>query len=446
MDDPFTLIGTLGPVSRLRSECRLPTANPGDLVLIAEADPARALAWMVEASGRGCHLALGHPTWGVSAWKEVESCLHPQHVIGAPLSPVARRGSDPLSERTAGRNAILIPTGGSSGQVRFAVHTAETLLAAADAFLDRFGREPHCVHASLPVHHVSGLMAVLRAARVGGVVQFGPVPNAAGGPPEVDPTRPTFASVVPTQLRRMMAAEEHTDGWRRFRAVFVGGAVIPDSLLDLARERELPLAPCYGTTESAAMVCVLTPRDFLSGRSGCGEPLPHASIYIRDDTGFPQNEHRTGNIVFRAQSLCHGWWPGEDWSRQDGFATADLGWIDHTGSLRVVGRRDRVIISGGEKIDPAPVEEAILSTGLVSGVAVVGTADPEWGQAVTACYVPLSPELRPVTLRVHLRGLLGRHQIPKRWHSLESLPVNPLGKLDLAALLRALPPLQGPLG
>jgi O-succinylbenzoic acid--CoA ligase len=116
------------------------------------------------------------------------------------------------------------------------------------------------------------------------------------------------------------------------------------------------------------------------------------------------------------------------------FETSDLGRIDARGHLEILGRRDAVIISGGEKIQPAEVEAALRATGEFSDVAVIGVPDAEWGQVVVACYPAKerAPDLRAIEEKmIQVAGF----KRPKRYVAISEWPRNLQGKLNRAALL-----------
>ncbi|MGA1283467.1 MAG: AMP-binding protein, partial [Prochlorothrix sp.] len=183
----------------------------------------------------------------------------------------------------------MISTGGSSGQLRFVVHTLATLGAAVWG-LQRSALipPPGQIHSfcTLPFHHVSGLMQGLRSWGTGGQMITLPFRSleqslAQGGGTlaqwPID-RLPFCLSLVPTQLQRLLDLPGSAPWLAQFAVIFLGGAPPWPSLLDRARALGLPLAPTYGMTETAAMVTVLAPADFGRGRSGCGPALPHVRL------------------------------------------------------------------------------------------------------------------------------------------------------------------------
>ncbi len=317
---------------------------------------------------------------------------------------------------------LCIPTGGSSGAMKLARHDERTLGAAVAGFCAHFGVTRVDAVGLLPVWHVSGLMAWARCAWTGGVyraaswkdVEAGRRPEVSGG----------FLSLVPTQLARLLGNVEAEAWLRGFRAVFVGGGPAWPELLAAGRAARLPLSLSYGMTETAAMVAALRPEEFLAGGDGVGAALPHARITTETD----------GRLVIEAASLFYGYWPE---TRAAGpWRADDLGEMDAAGRLRVLGRADALIITGGEKVDPAEVAAALR--GVVPGVEVVGVPHPEWGNEVVALY-PLAGEAEEVPEAVWrgvLAGILAPAKVPKRLIAVpvEAWPRNAQGKVNGAAL------------
>jgi O-succinylbenzoic acid--CoA ligase len=306
--------------------------------------------------------------------------------------------------------------------MKLARHDEPTLGAAVAGFCAHFGVERVDAVGLLPVWHVSGLMAWARCAWTGGVyraaswkdVEAGRRPEVSGG----------FLSLVPTQLARLLGNGEAEAWLRSFRAVFVGGGPAWPELLAAGRAAGLPLSFSYGMTETAAMVAALRPEEFLAGGDGVGTALPHARFTTNAD----------GRLVIEASSLFRGYWPE---TRAAGpWRTDDLGEMDAAGRLRVLGRADALIITGGEKVDPAEVAAALR--GVVPGVEVVGVPHPEWGSEVVALY-PLAAGAAAVpemVWRAALAGKLAPAKVPKRLIAVpaEAWPRNAQGKVNRAAL------------
>jgi o-succinylbenzoate---CoA ligase len=406
--------------------------------------------WQQLLAAQGRLALLINPAWGTRERRQVEAIVRSRHSLWQGAESLLAADISP-----AEKGLIAIATGGSSGQLRFAVHSWSTLLAAAQAATDFFGPElngePMRCLCTLPLHHVSGLMQAVR------VLGLNPADRNA-----LDPMSPTplkladwkdlegggwsrfepqgyLISLVPTQLQRLLDANQ-ADWLRRFAAILLGGAPAWPQLLAQARHLELPLAPTYGMTETAAQVATLRPSLFLAGASGVGQPLPHIQLDILNSPK-PSPHCQPGQLQIRSPSLMLGYLDGPDQTARftplgSAFCPDDLGYLDDHGHLHILGRSSDKIITGGENVFPTEVEAAIRATGLVEDVAVVGIGDRTWGQAVTAIYVERAnpgPVAGP-QLQAALQAHLASYKQPKHWIRVPQLPRNAQGKLSRPAL------------
>ena len=352
----------------------------GELPLvIREEDPTAFAVMFFAAASCRLPIALANPRWGVTEKEEFDALM-------------AKEAPPPGS--------ILIPTGGTTGGVKLAIHDWASLRAGALAVRDFLGGG--AVHSScvLPMHHVSGLMQLLRAFHSGGSIRFDGEPGAG-----------CCLSLVPTQLRRMMRTPEGIRKLNTARIVFVGGAGMPPGVAEKARQLKLPVVPVYGMTETAAMIAAVPNRDFLAGSDAGAVLLGDAESSIDPD----------GSIRLRTSALFKGYHGGKRIDRSEGFRTGDAGWLDETGRLHLLGRMDRLINTGGEKVDPAEVANAIMELDGVAQARVVGEPDEEWGEVVVAYvgYAAEAPRLNQQAMRHLLKGRLSPFKIPKYVRILE---------------------------
>lgn len=377
-----------------------------------------------------------------------------------------------------------IPTGGTSGRIRFACHTWQTLTASAIGVRDFFQRDRLNSFCCLPVFHVSGLAQVVRAIMSGGQLAL-THPSALHreqNPHHIAPDRDLhnfWLSLVPTQLQRLIDCPAWLLWLQQFDVIFLGGAPAWGELLATARSQGLRLAPTFGMTETASQIATLHPADFLAGRTGCGQILPHARLNLAhppdpdiasSPNAIPDPEHQPsqssqtpGLITIRARSLFLGYYDANLEAANPTTAAMpwqsdDLGYFDADGSLQIVGRASQKVITGGENVYPEEVEAAIRETGLVRDVAVIGLPDREWGQSLAAVYVawetPIQDEAQNnpdrranhgtdclvAQLRDRLAAKLARYKIPKHWLAIDQLPRNDRGKLDRTTLAQRFTP------
>jgi O-succinylbenzoic acid--CoA ligase len=362
----------------------------------------------------------------------------------------ALRGSSEKQELLRFGPAVVIGSGGSSGGRHWCLQPLEHLEAAADAsgrWLEFQGIDPEgCTLLDpLPMHHVSGLMPMLRSRRWGADLRWLPAelmkdPAHLNECLPLPADRPVVLSVVPTQLRRLMACSDGITWLRGCAVIWVGGATLSPELADHARREGLALAPCYGATETAAMVCALPPDHFLAGEAGCGHPL--------DDVGL-RIEPRTTAVEVSSERLSPGWLVGgrlialpltaDGWWR-----SGDGGRIGPAG-LVVEGRLDGAINSGGETVFTEQVEERLRQWARQEGLGLaelllVPVNDPVWGERLVGLFrddQPVGePQESPLSERtMRLQGQLVAltedfppSQRPIRWHYCPALERNSLGK------------------
>lgn len=378
---------------------------------------------------------------------------------GALTAPPAAAG---VGNPSVGPGATIVFTSGTTGQPRGAVLSRAALRASARAHGRAMGwRADDRWLLSLPTAHVGGLMVVIRCLQARRAVVVGGR-RASGNfdPAEtlrvVERDRVTLLSVVPTMLARLLQTSRRPPP--SLRAVLVGGAGAPAALMERAREGGWPVFATYGLTEACSQVA--TER---SGESsgGLASPMPGVEIAIaagsvdrravsaaRSTGGPGRGSGEIGPIWIRGPVLFDGYLgaePGAPLERpfdaEGWFDTGDLGAVDQRGRLRVVGRRDDRIVTGGENVDPAEVESAALDWPGVAAVCVVGLCDSEWGERVGAVVVPAAG-FEPLgglqELRRRLGARLAGFKQPRRWLVVEEIPVAPSGKVDREACRRLL--------
>ena len=238
----------------------------------------------------------------------------------------------------------------------------------------------------------------------------------------------TLASLVPTMLSRIAAAG--LDSAPGVRAILLGGASAPRDVLEWAADRALPVVRTYGMTETASQVATSaarpgagSPRDGGGSTAAGAQPLPGVELRIAPD----------GEVLVRGPMVAAAARNADGW-----LHTGDRGMLDERGLLHVEGRLDDVIVTGGENVSASEVEAALLSHPAVTDAGVVGVADPEWGQAVTAFVVAVSP-VDGADVRDHCRERLAGFKVPKEVVVVEGLPRNAAGKLERRALAGLLP-------
>ncbi len=401
-------------------------------IILNQRQPIRFLASFIAACKANCPVFLSNPDWGKQEWQQVFDLVKPDIIwsIEESLMPNAQC---PMPHAQSPQ--IMIPTGGSSGKIKFAVHTWDTLTTSVKGFKEYFEVDKINSCCVLPLYHVSGLMQFMRCLITGGKLVILPFKELELGQNNIQNlinkntnNLDFFISLVPTQLERLLQKPDLTQLLSKFETVLLGGAPAWDELLQKARFHHIRLAPTYGMTETASQIATMKPEDFLIGRSGSGKVLPHAKIEIRGEKGENLQNDRVGSINIKAESLALGYYP-LDGKRQTCLQIDDLAFLDEQGYLNIVGRNSHKIITGGENVYPAEVEAAIRATGMVADVCVIGVGDRHWGQIVTAIYVN-KIHISNQEIQALLKERISNYKIPKDWICVGSLPRNSQGKIN----------------
>lgn len=421
-------------------------------ILINEPEPIQFLAKFLAATAADLPVFLGNPQWQTQEWQQVEKLIQPNFIW---QSTSLEKLAYPLPESHP--PYIMIPTGGTSGTVKFAMHTWQTLSASVEGLQTYFEKPVINSVCVLPVYHVSGLMQFMRSLLTGGKLVITTtkylekyLQNNFNSPLDISPyseispeisieinPQEFFLSLVPTQLQKLLADPQTSSWLTQFSAIFLGGGAAWQELLTQARVLQIPLALTYGMTETASQIATLKPQDFLTENSAihntCGQVLPHAQLSLSD----------LGLVTIQSASLALGYYP-ELW-KNNTLITDDLGDLEifnKTGYLSIAGRQSLQIITGGEKVFPPEVEAAILATKLVQDVCVLGMPDNYWGEIVVAVYVPANSDTNlnhnsesiSQAIQRSIAPHLAKYKIPKLWFSRSKLPRNTQGKINYQTL------------
>ncbi len=329
------------------------------------------------------------------------------------VEPAIRRGGVPVPEDVR----LVVATSGTAAAPKLAELTGSGIEAALDASNRRLGARADAPWFScLPVAHMGGMLVALRGALLGTPVALEPSFDAATfARREVDPR---YTSLVPTMLRRVLEGAAPLAG---FDAILVGGAALPRELAARASADGSRVVSTYGLTETCGgVVYDREPLDGVEVRIGASD-----EILLRGPTVM--RGYRSDPDATAASFDTDGW-----------LRTGDAGTIDAAGRLRVAGRLDDLIVTGGEKVWPEEVEAVLMAAPQVAEAAVVGVDDPEWGQRVVAFVVPSDPGDPPstATVRAIAGGRLARAKVPREIVLVERLPRTRSGKVRRSALLR----------
>jgi o-succinylbenzoate---CoA ligase len=322
-----------------------------------------------------------------------------------------------LGEHDLAAIQCRVMTSGTSGDPRpigltYGNHLWSAVGSAFNLGVDPSDRWLCC----LPLYHVSGLEIVMRTViyGTGAVVHDGFAVDEVAEALERDGV--TLMSLVTTQLVRLLEAGVDLSG---MRAILVGGGPVPLEVLEEAIGRDAAVVQTYGLTETASQVTTLSPQEARRKLGSAGRPLLTTHLRIQD-----------GEILVQGPVVAPGCADEDGW-----LHTGDLGRIDDEGFLYVEDRLGDVIVSGGENVLPAEVEEVLLRHPDVADAAAVGRADAEWQEAVEAVVVLRhGAAAGAAELRQHCAESLAGYKVPKRFEFVSELPRTDSGKILRRAL------------
>jgi O-succinylbenzoic acid--CoA ligase len=270
----------------------------------------------------------------------------------------------------------------------------------------------------LPLSHVAGLSIVLRSVIYGTTAVLLDGFDTEQVASTLVAGDISLLSLVPTMLVRLLEADADLS---HPRAILIGGGPVPVDVLQEALDRGAKVVQTYGMTETCSQVTTISPVDATSKVGSAGRPLLTTHVRIE-----------AGEILVQGPTVAPGCYEADGW-----LHTGDLGHIDEDGFLYVTGRRDEMIVTGGENVMPAEVEAVLVTHPAVADAAVVGRPDPEWQEAVCALVVLAEGgEAGEEELRSHCSSSLAPYKVPKRVDFVSSLPRTPSGKLLRGELMQ----------
>ncbi len=356
-------------------------------------------------------------------------------IPSVPIEALRSEGAPALETTPEETPVALLYTSGTTGEPKGALLSRRAMAASARASSEHLGTGPEDRWlACLPLYHVGGLSLLVRSALDGSPLVVHERFDASAVAARLAAGDVSGISLVPTQLERLLDTTRDRTAPAPLRIVLLGGAPVSTALEARAAAAGYPIAPTYGLTEASSQVATRTPG---SARSGL-TPLPGIALRILDEAGHPCAAADVGEIAVHGATVMSGYWRREPATcavLRDGWLRAgDAGWLDAEGDLHVVDRRRDLIVSGGENVYPAEIERVLAGHPGVEEAAVRGVADAAFGERPVAWIVPRGEGVDATGLIAHCRNELAGYKIPIRFHAVESLPRNALGKLLRRAL------------
>ena len=353
-----------------------------------------------------------------------------------------------------GLDVLLVYTSGTTGLPKGAVHSQAALLANAKASDEAHGFKPtDIVLSTLPLFHVGGLCIQTLPALLAGVsVHLQPRFDASAWLTGVSQgelaQRPTLSLLVPATMRAVLDhAQWPSLDLQSLRGIMAGSSTLPEAYLEKFHERGVPVGQIYGSTETGPVSVILKFQDAIQRMGFAGWPHANLELQLRNSEGQVVNQGETGEVCVRGPNVMRGYWLATSQAAGEGlkdgwFHTGDMGYLDATGCLQIVGRNKDMIISGGENIYPAEIENALATFPGLLECAVVGLPDERWGEVPVLALVRAATaeghKLSEKAVKAHLEAKIARFKLPRRVVFREELPKSALGKVQKPILQQQL--------
>lgn len=350
--------------------------------------------------------------------------------IGEPPEPVDIPNDSP---------ALIMYTSGTTGRPKGAVLTHANLTGQAMTALYTSGANINSDvgFIGVPLFHIAGIGNTLTGMLLGLPTVIYPL--GAFDPGQLldvlEAEKVTGIFLVPAQWQAVCAEQQARPRELTLRVMSWGAAPAPDALLRQMSEifPGTQILAAFGQTEMSPVTCMLLGEDAIRKRGSVGKVIPTVAARVVDDAMNDVPVGEVGEIVYRAPTLMVGYWNNPEATAEafagGWFHSGDLVRMDSDGYVWVVDRKKDMIISGGENIYCAEVENVLASHPGIVEVAVIGRADEKWGEVPVAVAAVTDDPLRIEDLTEYLNERLARYKHPKALEIVDALPRNPAGKV-----------------
>ena len=335
--------------------------------------------------------------------------------------------------------AVIIFTSGSVNKSKGVILSFESLYNSAISGnnLLRYTHSDRWL-ASLPFYHVGGFSIITRSLLFGIPLIVPDSLSTDDIQNFISNYKPTFISLVAAQLKQLIDSETKPNP--ELKNCLLGGGFSDTNLIKKAIELGWPINKVYGSTETASFVTALLTEEHLIKPHSVGRPVPPNKIIISDESSNEMGPFEIGEILIRSNTMMSGYLDKEETKSvlKDGFYhSGDIGYLDEDNYLFIEGRKNHLISSGGENVNPKEVEDVLLQHPMILEAAVFPLEDLEWGEIIAASIVlKETTTLTYNELKSFLQKEIAGFKIPKKIFFEESLPKTELGKVEKEKLIK----------
>ena len=319
--------------------------------------------------------------------------------------------------------AVVIFTSGSTGRPKGVVHTFRSLINSIEngnQILNHKERDRWL--ASLPFYHIGGFQIISRSLYYGCSIIIPETIQTNHLADAIINFRPTHLSLVSTQLERLL--HQKVKSTQSLKVSLIGGGFVDDKLMTEANKLDWKPFRVYGSSETASFITAISANEIKNKPQSIGKVLKNVIVKISDDS----------EILIKSNSLFRNYLNDKNETSSklvNGFYhTGDLGFIDDDGYLFIEARRNDLIVTGGENVNPIEVEKVLIELPFIKDACVFSKQSKTWGQEVVAAVVITGSSIAEKDIKEILKQKLAGYKIPKKLFFVDELPRTSLGKLE----------------
>jgi acyl-CoA synthetase (AMP-forming)/AMP-acid ligase II len=335
----------------------------------------------------------------------------------------------------------IMYTSGTTGLPKGAAHTHETMtwscitmsITTDQHYKDRF-------IVALPLFHVGALAPLTTSVQQGITAVVMPAFDPAKVWQLIAEERITTMLAVPAMLNFMMQVPEKDEcDFSSLRWIMSGAAPVPVTYIENYADMGIEIHQVYGLTETCGPACIILADDAIVKAGSTGKAFFHTDVRVVDENKNDVAPNEPGEVIVRGKHIMKEYWNRPEATEetiQDGWLfTGDVAVIDEEGFIYIQDRTKDMIISGGENIYPAEIENIILQHPGVGEAAVIGQPSDKWGESPLAIVVKKDDSITGQDIIGHCKGKLAPFKMPKSVEFIDEIPRNPTGKI-LKRILR----------